>query len=68
MVDNQKWTKFIMDSIIMFLSSRWSENIFGSYHLESGRRNNELAQPARPVSASYSNARLDCTIAFLSSS
>ena len=64
----------------MFQSSRWSENIFGSSYLEPERRNGvsrvltlqELAKlvskPARPVWASSSNARFDCTIAFLSSS
>ena len=70
-VDNQKWSKFIMDSIIMFLSSRWSENIFASSYLEPGPRNNDsgvLAQPkpARLVWASSSNARLGYNITFLS--
>ena len=53
-VDNQKWSKLIMDSIIIFLLSRWSENIFGSSYLEPRQKNDDsgaLAQPelARPV-------------------
>jgi hypothetical protein len=82
-VDNQKRSKLIMDSTIMFLSSRWLENIFGSFYLEPERRNNDLGvlaqpelarqprlvpKPARMVCPSSSNARLDYTIAlFLSS-
>jgi len=37
-VDNQNCPKCIMDSTIMFLSSRWPESILGSSHLEPERR------------------------------
>jgi len=50
-VDGQNWPKCIMNSAIMFLSSRRSENIFRSSHLEFGRRKQLFGRLTQPKPA-----------------
>jgi hypothetical protein len=79
-IDTQNRPESIMDIIIKFLSSRWPESMLRSSHLVLGQgkryfgcwtsqswlsRFSKLAKPTWPT---FSNARTDFTIAFLSSS
>ena len=47
-VDSQNWPKCIMNSVIMFLSSRRLENIFRSSHLEFGRKKQLFERLTQP--------------------